>query len=154
MWFELFVFRIVVIFIHHHYCYRNLFNGGSQRLEYWKVVVFLFYLSISTIPMPLAIFYMFIYIKQKLFNLKYQNAVFVIYLIYPFFIDLFRLIGLKVEYYHPPIYHAITKCRNSLFIIFSNIDGNKIRKNKEIHWYLDGDESKRLDNLRYKEVIC
>ncbi len=78
------------------------------------------YLSITIVPMSLAIFYILAYLKPVVINTKYSSYVFGVYLIHPIILEIFRFVGLKAENYPPllsiPIITIILVYLSFLFV--------------------------------------
>ncbi len=81
-------------------CATYLMSIQNGTVSYYSLY-FYSYLSITIVPMSIAIFYILAHLKPLFINTGYSSYVFGVYLIHPIILEIFRFVGLKAESYPP-----------------------------------------------------
>lgn len=109
------LFFILSLFVTIYFTYILYIQNLDYKLYFYT------YLSISTVPMSISIFYIFLYIKPNFINEKYSKLVLAIYLVHPIFIDFLFLIKLNISilptYISIPIFTILVLLLTYWFIL-------------------------------------
>lgn len=112
------LFFLVSLFVTIYFTYILHIENFDFKLYFYT------YLSITTVPMSISIFYIFLYIKPNFIKEKYSKLVLGVYLVHPIFIDFLFLIkldiGILAAYISIPIFTLVILLFSSLFVVFVN----------------------------------